>query len=123
MKGFTLVEALVALVILAVALAAALRSGELGAQGTEAVRLRLLADWVAADRLAELRARRLWPGLGVSEGSVRQAGLGFTWRQTVAATPNPFFRRIAVQVRREGEGASAPPLAEAVGFAWQGSTP
>jgi general secretion pathway protein I len=120
-RGFTLVEVLVALAVLAVALTAALRAGELAAQSSRNLGQRLLADWVAADRLAELRARRAWPEVGISEGMASQAGQLFRWRQTVAPTPNPFFRRIAVTVRPGEDLPSAPHLAEAVAFAWQGA--
>lgn len=56
-RGFTLIEILVALAILAVALAAAVRSASIAADGTLDLRERLAGTWVAQDRLAEYTAR------------------------------------------------------------------
>lgn len=98
LTGFTLIEVLVALAILAVALAAAVRSSSIAADGAIDLRERLAGTWVAQDRLAEYAARPLWPDIGTRGGSVEQAGMQFAWRETVTGTPNPRFRRVEVQV-------------------------
>jgi general secretion pathway protein I len=97
-RGFTLIEILVALAILAVALAAAVRSASVAADGTLELRERLAGTWVAQDRLAEYAARPLWPEVGTRAGNAEQAGMQFGWREAVTGTPNPRFRRIEVQV-------------------------
>lgn len=102
--GFTLVEVLVALVILAVALAAASRAAALMADSSAALRERLLAGWVAQNRLAELQARRAWPNPGRREGEAEQAGLKLLWRETVSSTPNAAFRRVEISVVAAGRG-------------------
>ena len=60
--GFTLLETLVALAILAIALTAAFRTMKVAAQSAAELRERLVGDWVAENRLAELRATSAWPG-------------------------------------------------------------
>lgn len=120
-RAFTLIEVLVALAVLAVSLAAALRAGETGAGAFTAVRYRLLADWVASDRVAELRARRQWLPTGVTEGTAGQAGIAFRWRQSVAETANPQFRRVAVTVWESAARSDDPPLSESVAFVWRGA--
>lgn len=97
-RGFTLVEVLVALAILAVALAAAGRSVALSTDSAMEHKQRVLAGLVAENRLGELVARRAWPGIGVSEGTERQAGVDFRWRAEVFATPHPGLRRVEIQV-------------------------
>jgi len=97
-RGFTLVEVLVALAIVAIALAAASRSVALSTDSALDQKLRVLAGFVAENRIGELTARRAWPGLGVSEGSERQAGIEFRWRAEVLNTPHPRLRRIEIQV-------------------------
>ena len=97
-RGFTLIEVLVALTILAVALAAAVRSAGVAADTTSDLKERLLAGWVAQDRLAEYAVRPLWPDIGTRQGDADQAGMQFVWRETVSGTPNARFRRVEVQV-------------------------
>jgi len=96
--GFTLIEVLVALAILAVALAASVRAANMAADGTLDLRERLLATWVAQDRLAIYATQPIWPETGSRQGNAEQAGTEFVWRETVSSTPNPRFRRVEVQV-------------------------
>ena len=112
--GFTLIEVLVALAIVAVALLAALRVAGQGANNVGELRLRLFAGWIAADRLAEHRGRGDWLALGSQSGMQRQGGIDFTWREEVVATPNPAFRRVDVFVFPMSEKTHA--LAHLVGF-------
>jgi general secretion pathway protein I len=93
-----LIEVLVALAIVAIALLAALRAAEQGTVNAGELRARLLAGWVAENRLAEHRARGDWLPTGIERGRERQAGIDFSWRQEVIATPNAAFRRIDVFV-------------------------
>jgi len=97
-RGFTLVEVLVALAILAIAMAAAGRSVALSTDSAVAHKQRVLAGLVAENRLGELVARRAWPGVGVTEGTERQAGVDFRWRAEVIATPHPGLRRVEILV-------------------------
>ena len=96
--GFTLIEVLVALAIVAVALIAALRVAGQGANNAVDLRARLFAGWVAENRLAEHRARGDWLSLGIQSGSERLGGIEFTWREEVITTPNPAFRRVDIFV-------------------------
>ena len=106
-RGFTLLETLVALAILAIALTAAFRALGVTAQSAAELRERMLGDWVAENRLAELRATAAWPSPGVSEGSAEQAGRSYRWREEVKPTPNPLFRRIDVSVFGPDSGEHA----------------
>jgi general secretion pathway protein I len=114
-RGFTLIEVLVALAILAVALAAAVRSAGVAADTSVELKERLLAGWIAQDRLAEYAVRPLWPDIGTRQASADQGGLRFVWRETVTGTPNPRFRRVEVQVFPAGTPDHA--AARLVGYA------
>lgn len=96
--GFTLVEILVAVAILAVALAAAARAGSLATDGARDIRGRLLATWAAENRIAELRARNLFPPPATSTVSVKQGSLPLTISETVSDTANPAIRRVDIAV-------------------------
>ena len=97
-RGFTLLETLVALAILAIALTAAFRAMGVTAQSSAELRERLIGDWVAENRLAELRATRAWPNPGTNEGIAEQAGRTYRWREDVKNTANPLFRRVDLSV-------------------------
>ena len=97
-RGFTLLETLVALAILAIAMAAVLRVAGAETRHTEELRLRLVADWVAQNRLALHAARGNWLAIGAQEGEETQAGIRLLWREEISATPNPAFRRMEVSV-------------------------
>jgi general secretion pathway protein I len=96
--GFTLVEALVALSIIAIALISALHVAGQSTANVGELRARLLAGWVAENILAEHRARGDWLAPGIDRGEAREGGLAFAWRREVIPTPNPAFRRIDVFV-------------------------
>ena len=102
-RGFTLIEVLVALAIVAIALAAVSRSAALSSGSAAEIKLRALAGFVAENRLGELDARRAWPPVGVTEGLEREADIDFPWRIEVFATQHPLLRRVEVQVFDPGD--------------------
>jgi general secretion pathway protein I len=102
--GFTLLEMLVALAILAVALMASFRALTATIVSADSLHAHLLGDWVAANRLAELRANNIFPETGSAEGEARQAGRVYQWHEVIKATPNPLFRRVDIEVYAESGG-------------------
>jgi general secretion pathway protein I len=97
-RGFTLVEVLVALAIVAVALAAGFRSVAQSAESATLLKARTLALWVAQNRLAAAQLESPAPATGERDGDETQAGALFTWHQSVMGTPNPAFRRVEITV-------------------------
>lgn len=104
-RGFTLLEVLIALAVLALALGAAARASHSMIGGSERLTERLLASWVAENILAERTALAEWPEAGIKNGAAEQAGHMWRWEQRVTATPNPSFRRIEILVYREHDDA------------------
>jgi len=96
--GFTLIEILVAVAILAVALAATMRAASLATDGSLEARQRLLATWAAENRVAELRARRIYPPASTTRMNVEQGGLALVLDEIVTDTPNPIIRRVDLTV-------------------------
>jgi general secretion pathway protein I len=97
-RGFTLVEILVALAILAVALAAGMRAVAQATDGATLLKQRTLALWVAQNRLAAAQAAVPWPPTGTRDGDATQANMHFMWHENVTGTPNPSFRKIEITV-------------------------
>lgn len=96
--GFTLIEVLVALAILAITMAAVSRTASSSIRHTEALRTRIVADWVAQNRLALHQARSDWIAPGLQTGEESQAGQTYPWQEEIIATPNPTMRRIVISV-------------------------
>ena len=72
MRGFTLIEVLVALAMVAVALLAAVRAAGALAEANAEMKLRLLAQLAADNRIAELRAAGAFPPLGTRTSACPQ---------------------------------------------------
>jgi general secretion pathway protein I len=93
-QGFTLLEVLVALVIIGVALAAAMRGAMALTSTAEYTREKMLAVMTAENRLLELRLARERLEQGENSAPCEQGGITFQCVQAVKPTPNPFFRRV-----------------------------
>lgn len=102
--GFTLLEVLVALTIIAVALTAALRGAMALTSNARDVDLKLFAIITAENQLLELRFGRSQVAVGESQFDCEQGGVVFLCTQSVTSTPNPFFRRVEVHVATQGDG-------------------
>jgi len=99
--GFTLLEVLVALVIVGVALGASLRAVGSLTQNSTHLRVTMMAMWSAENRLAQIRLSKTWPDVGRSNFPCPQDDLQLLCQQEVLATPNPSFRRVEVSVTDE----------------------
>lgn len=96
--GFTLLEVLVALVIVGTALGASLRAVGSLTQNSEGLRAAMMATWSAENRLAQIRLAQEWPALGERQFECPQGELALLCEEQVFATPNPFFRRVEIGV-------------------------
>jgi general secretion pathway protein I len=119
--GFTLVEILVALAIIAVALTAGLRALAQATDSAVALKQRTLALWIAQNRIALASLESPWPAPGRRQGNATQAGSAFAFTETISSTPNPAFRKIEVVVAQPGTPDYA--LARLTGFIAQSSAP
>ncbi|HVL57710.1 MAG TPA: type II secretion system minor pseudopilin GspI [Burkholderiaceae bacterium] len=113
--GFTLIEVLVALTIVAIALMAALQATGALADSASQLRQRTLAQWSAENRLAQIRIQRgALPPLGRRTFDCSQADAVLVCTEEVFATPNAMFRRVEISVHA---AESRHRLARLVGFA------
>lgn len=93
-RGFTLIEVLVALTLVAVALGAGLRAAGAATDNAERFELMTAAQWCAENQLVELRVSHQFPGTGAIAFQCLQMGREFQGRLDVQTTPNPNFRRV-----------------------------
>ena len=98
MCGFTLIEVLVALAIVAIALLAGLQATT--ALTNNAMRQSdvLLAHVCAENELVGIRLLKQMPGVGNKTSACEQAGRNLQVTLSVQPTPNPKFRRVDAQI-------------------------
>ena len=96
--GFTLIEVLVALAIVAIALLAGLQATT--ALTNNAMRQSdvLLAHVCAENELVGIRLLKQMPGVGNKTSACEQAGRNLQVTLSVQPTPNPKFRRVDAQI-------------------------
>jgi general secretion pathway protein I len=98
-RGFTLIEVLVALAIVAVGMAAVMSALNSSANTVVYMRDKTFAQWVALNQLATLRVTGQTPSVGNTNGDVDYAGRSWHWKQEVVASEVPGVMRIDVSVR------------------------
>lgn len=97
-RGFTLLEVLVALAVVAIALGALIAGTGTQTRSSAALQERTFAHWVAMNRAAELEAE---PATAVTEaGSETMAGQEWFWRVRIEPTDDPDVQRARIEVRR-----------------------
>ena len=97
-RGFTLIEVLVALAIVAITLGAGVKAaGALTGNTARLVEV-TAAQWCADNELTGLKLQRRYPDIGDTVFSCDQLGRTFAGRLSVRNTPNPNFRRVDARV-------------------------
>jgi general secretion pathway protein I len=98
-RGFTLIEVLVALAIVAIGMAAVLGALTSSANTVAYLRDKTFAQWVGLNQIATLRLSGQMTPTGNSDGDTDFAGRKWHWRREVTATQIPGVVRIDVKVR------------------------
>ena len=120
-RGFTLLEVLVALAILAGALGALVKAGSEHTRNTHYLQERTLAHWVGQNLVARYEAGLLLPRPGTGQGSLRQADQDWEYRVEIreevpeAPLELPPVLRVEVTVW-PASGPAADVRARAVGY-------
>jgi len=98
-QGFTLIEVLVALAIVAIGMAAVLGALTSSANTVSYLRDKTFAQWVGLNQIATLRLSGQMTPTGNSDGDTEFAGRNWHWRREVTTTQVPGVVRIDVKVR------------------------
>lgn len=97
-RGFTLLEVLVALVIVGTALGASLRAVGSLTSNSAGLRASMMATWSAENRLVAIRLEHQFPAIGKRSFECPQGDLKLVCQEEVLASPNPRLRRVEVSV-------------------------
>ncbi len=99
-QGFTLLEVLVAMSIVAIGLSAVFMQVNQMVSTSIYLQQKTLATWIATDRITEIRLLDELPGSKTTEDEIEMAGIIWGYTLRVSQAPGPFenLRRIDVDV-------------------------
>ncbi|MFO7604549.1 MAG: type II secretion system minor pseudopilin GspI [Gammaproteobacteria bacterium] len=108
-RGFTLLEIMVALAILAVGMSALVRVAGDNVSNAAYLKSKTFAQWVAANKVNEIQIQRQWPATGTQSGRLFYAEVEWYWQVKTLNTQDRDIRRIEVSVQQE-TGRNGDPL-------------
>ena len=102
-RGFTLLEILVAITILAISLSALIQTTITHSRNVTLLRERTFAHWVAMNKLAELHLSATWPATGLQNSKVEWGNTEWGVTLRISNTPNDAIRQAEIEVFRTPE--------------------
>ena len=96
--GFTLLEVMIALAIIAIALGALLSTSGSQASSAGYLKQKTIAHWVALNELTRSQLANDWPDLGDKKDSSMMAGVEWFWTRTVKATEDENARQVEYRI-------------------------
>lgn len=112
--GFTLLEVMIALIVVAIGLSAVVKTASQNAENIRYLRDKTLAHWVAMNKLTDLQVRGQWPDLGSQSEAAMMADKKWYVTVMVSDTMDLQLRRVEIAVREKEELST--PLVVLVGF-------
>lgn len=114
-RGFTLLEVLIALIVLAVSLAAI--AGEMlqMLNAATSMRERTYASWIAHNKIAELRLANVVPDTTTTSGEINYANQEWAWRAVITETGVPNLFRVDVTISFPGQDPLMRPVTGFIG--------
>ena len=100
-KGFTLVEVMVALFIIAIGLVAVIKTVTATTTNTVYLRDKTFAYWVAQNQIAEIELTAASPKTGFTDGEETLAGITWHWTRKIEGTEDPDTSRVELTVRKD----------------------
>jgi general secretion pathway protein I len=97
-RGFTLIEVLVALTVVAITLGAGIKAAGALTSNTQRLGDVVAAQWCADNHLTGLKLARQYPGIGDAEFVCEQLGKTYLGKVAIRPTPNPNFRRVDTRI-------------------------
>ena len=101
-RGFTLLEVMVALIIVAFSLTALTASMNQMIDAANTLRERTFASWIAQNKITEMRLANVIPDVSATSGEIEFGNTEWEWRAVVSETGIENFRRIDVAVSHYG---------------------
>jgi len=102
-KAFTLIEVMVALMVIVISLVAIIDSTSSSTWRATYLKEKTIAGWVAQNQVAFYRGKKTWGSASNSSGQVTMADVEWEWKMHVSKTDDDELRRIDVEVYLEGD--------------------
>ena len=115
-RGFTLIEVLAALAVIAIAMTALLTSSAQLAKQQQQLEVLSFASWMADNVLTEAQLKEPYATLGKRDGEGKAGPFQFRWTMVVQATPEPAIRRMDVHIYARPGTPDAAPIYSLTGF-------
>ena len=116
-QGFTLLEVMVALAVIAIGLGAVITEASRNLSNASLLEDKTLAHWVATNKVVEMQVANEWPGAGEQKGDVEMAGREWYWTIKVIDTLDERVKRMDVEVRTDS--GSEKPTAKVISYLGQ----
>lgn len=113
--GFTLIEVMVALTIIAISLGALLSTSGAQAKSVGYLKNKTLAHWVATNELTQIRVAKTFPDLGDKKGTTTMANKDWYWIRTTKETEDKNARQVTFTLYSDKEYTKN--LATLIGYA------
>ncbi len=105
-NGFTLLEVMVALLVVALALTTLVKSAGNKVNNANELRDKTFAQWVAVNKINEWRAQNLFPGISRTTGQQMMGKQEWYWVSKVIKTEDKNIRRVELSVYKDEEARS-----------------
>ena len=100
-RGFTLLEVLVALTIIALSLGALISTTGSQANSAGYLKQKTIAHWIAMNEITQLQIENAFPGKGDTDGSSVMAGKEWYWTRTIKETEDEDSRQVEFRIYRD----------------------
>jgi len=115
-RGFTLLEVMIALFVIAVALGGVIKVMGNAALNSSRLSSKTFAQWVALNQIAKLQIGNQWPKYGEDKGEAEMASQNWRWVQKTIKTDDENVKRIELSVWNKDDDSSSAPYITVVGF-------
>jgi general secretion pathway protein I len=97
-NGFTLIEVMIALAVVAIGLMAILKAVNDEVGGANLTRNKMLALWVLENKVAEIRLNPVLPATGINQGQQNLFNQTWRWQTNTTATANAKIFKVEVAI-------------------------
>jgi len=102
-RGFTLIEVLIAMLVLSIGLMAVIKVVSQVSISANQLRDKTYAQWVALNKVAEMRLQTTWPATGKTDGVSDMADRRWHWSMQIKNTDDKDVRKLEVSLSPDSE--------------------